>query len=206
MALAFGALSWSFQRSRHQGRDRRPAAWASFWRSSTVTRLSPTALRSSHPSKAFEIKATSVGGLFHFKCHLLALLRRPIPEVAPFDGRFGRQVDVLSRFDARADVSQFALVPANRSSIKALQRTRPFDDVDRDRATGRASRRHYPPCGRDRRSRGSLRSHAGRRANISGKTVPRSSRTPVPSPAIPCRARPGIICHCRKATRSARRL
>ena len=64
-------------------------------------------------------------------------VRRPIPEVAPFDGRFGRQVDVLSCFDARADVSQFAVVPANRSSIKALQRTRPFDDVDRDRATGR---------------------------------------------------------------------
>ena len=153
---------------------------ASFWRSSTVTRLSPTALRSSHPSKAFEIKATSVGGLFHFKCHLLALLRRPIPEVAPFDGRFGRQVDVLSCFDARADVSQFAVVPANRSSIKALQRTRPFDDVDRDRATGRASRRHYPPCGGDRRSPGSLRSHAGRRANISGKTVPRSREHPCP--------------------------
>jgi dienelactone hydrolase len=32
----------------------------------------PTALRSSHSSKTFEIKATSVGGLFHFECHLLA--------------------------------------------------------------------------------------------------------------------------------------
>jgi hypothetical protein len=31
-------------------------------------------------------------------------------------------------------------MPANRSSIKALRLTRSFDDVDQDRATGRASR------------------------------------------------------------------
>jgi hypothetical protein len=42
----------------------------------------------------------------------------------------------------RGGVSQFTLMPANRSSIKALRQTRPFDDVDRVRATGRASPRH----------------------------------------------------------------